>query len=208
MNTNEDIQLNKKDSRQVPKVEDICANKKYHDILYAYLQTISERSVKDGKRYLNKKDINYSKIGLKLNLTRQTVSKKFSNLLDMGLIVACGENYEIVELDRDMASLIPYETLKLLVDALSEYSVSTYIYFFNRYYANEFKSFKFTLAQVKKYIGICDTTRSNDDTITNILFTLQKLGLIKYQLTAESQEDNFNNIKTIYQLEWLTNKVI
>ena len=176
--------------------------------MYAYLQTISERSVKDGKRYLNKKDINYSKIGLKLNLTRQTVSKKFSNLLDMGLIVACGENYEIVELDRDMASLIPYETLKLLVDALSEYSVSTYIYFFNRYYANEFKSFKFTLAQVKKYIGICDTTRSNDDTITNILFTLQKLGLIKYQLTAESQEDNFNNIKTIYQLEWLTNKVI
>ena len=100
MNTNEDIQLNKKDSRQVPKVEDICANKKYHDILYAYLQTISERDIKDGKRYLNKKDINYSKIGLKLNLTRQTVSKKFSNLLDMGLIVACGDKYEIVELDK------------------------------------------------------------------------------------------------------------
>ena len=126
----------------------------------------------------------------------------------MGLIVVNGDKYEIIELDKDMASLIPYDTLKLLVDALSEYSISTYVYFFNRYYANNFKPFKFTLAQVKRYIGICDTTRSNDDTITNILFTLQKLGLIKYQLTAESQEDNFNNIKTIYELEWLTNKIM
>ena len=143
------------------------------------------------------------------NLSRQTVSTKFKNLKDLGLIKELNKNtYEVITLEKDLASLIPYDTLKLITDTLNENSISTYVYLLNCYYANNCRSFTFTLEQVKKHIGICSSTRSNDDIITNILFVLEKIGLIKYRLTSIKQEnDTFQNIKTIYELEWLTNSI-
>ena len=84
---------------------------------------------------------------------------------------------------------------------------TTIVYLFNLFYANECKSVQFTLEQVKKNIGICTTTRSNDDIVTNILFVLQKLGLREYHLTHLKQDqDTFQNIKTIYELDMVKNK--
>ena len=57
-------------SRQIPKSKNICSNKKYYDILYAYLQCISERDSDTNKRYFYKKDINFSKLGEIFNLSR------------------------------------------------------------------------------------------------------------------------------------------
>ena len=198
-----------KNSRQVPKDKTICANKKYYDILYAYLQCISQRDEKTDMRYFYKSDINFSKLAKMFNLSRQTVSTKFKNLKELNLIEEVDDKtYSLIILSSDVASLIPYETLKILKDALSENSISTYIYLLNRYFANDGKSFQFTLDQVKSYIGISTSTRSNNDIITNILYVLEKLGLIKYSLTTMSQDtDTFQNVKTIYQLDWLTNKI-
>jgi Mn-dependent DtxR family transcriptional regulator len=199
---------NKRDSRQVPKTKQICTNKKYYDILYAYLQCISSYDENTNERSFPKKEINFSTLASMFNMSRQTVSKKFNNLIELGLVVAKDANtYLLTELEADIAALVPYKTLKLVTDTLNEHSINTYVYLLNRYYANQCKSFQFTLAQVKEYIGICATTRSNDDTVTNILFVLQKLGLIRYRLTVVEQKDNFNNIKTIYELEWLTNEI-
>ena len=193
-------------SRQIPKARAICSDKKYYDILYAYLQCISVRDEKTGIRYFSKKAINFSQLGEMFNLTRQTVSTKFKNLLQLGLVIEDGENYKLLELSADIASLVPYNTLKLITDTLSEHAISAYIYFLNCYYANGNRPFQFTLDQVKGYIGISTTTRSNNDTITNILYVLEKIGLIKYSLgTSKQESDTFQNIKTIYQLEWLTN---
>lgn len=194
-------------SRQVPKNKEICASKKYYDILYAYLQCISVRDEKNGIRYFYKKDINFSKLGTIFNLSRQTVSTKFKNLKELGLVTEIDTNtYRLVELSADLASLIPYNTLKLITDTLSENSISTYTYLLNCYYANNCSPFQFTLDQVKSYIGISTATRSNNDIITNILYVLEKVGLIKYSLTTLKQDgDSFQNIKTIYQLDWLTN---
>ena len=193
-------------SRQMPKSKTICADKKYYDILYAYLQCISTRDEASGIRQFSKKEINFSKLGDMFNLTRQTVSTKFKNLQQLGLVIEDKDNYKLVELSADIASLIPYNTLKLITDTLSEHAISTYIYFLNCYYANGSRPFQFTLDQVKSYIGISTSTRSNNDTITNILYVLERIGLIKYSLTTSKQEaDTFQNIKTIYQLEWLTN---
>lgn len=199
----------KRDSRQVPKVKNICADKRYYDVLYAWLQCISTYDDMTGERTVRKKEINFSKIATRFNMTRQTASKKFNNLIDLGLVVKKDDDkFLIRELGNDIASLVPYKTLKLITDTLSEHSINTYVYLFNRYYANGCRSFQFTLSQVKENIGICSTTRSNDDTITNILFVLQKIGLIKYQLTTKEQNDtNFKNIKTVYELEWLTNDI-
>lgn len=196
-------------SRQMPKAKTICSNKKYYDILYAYLQCISQRDEETNKRYFYKKDINFSKLGEIFGLSRQTVSTKFKNLKELGLIEENGsDTYFLIELSTDLASLIPYNTLKLLTDTLSENAISAYIYLLNCYYGNDCRPFQFSLDQVKTYIGISTATRSNNDVITNILYVLEKIGLIKYSLSALSQEeDTFQNIKTIYQLDWLTNKL-
>lgn len=82
---------------------------------------------------------------------------------------------------------MPYSTLKLLVDTLNERSISVYVYLLNLYYANNCQPTKFTYSQIKKFVGITDTTRSNNEIISNILLVLQKIGLIKYSLTAVSQ---------------------
>lgn len=199
---------NKRDSRQVPKNKEICTNKKYYDILYAYLQCISEYDDKTNERSFSKKAVNFTNLAKMFSMSRQTISKKFNNLIELGLVVTKDENtFLLTELNANIAALVPYKTLKLITDTLNEHSINTYVYLLNRYYANQCQAFQFTLAQVKDYIGICTSTRSNDDTITNILFVLQKLGLIRYRLTTAEQKDNFNNIKTIYELEWLTNEI-
>ena len=194
-------------SRQIPKAKNICSNKKYYDILYAYLQCISERDNENNKRYFYKKDINFSRLGEIFNLSRQTVSTKFKNLKELGLIEEVDKNtYQLIELSAGIASLVPYNTLKLITDTLNDNSISTYIYLLNCYYGNDCRPFQFTLDQIKGYIGISTSTRSNNDIVTNILYVLEKIGLIKYSLSTVKQEtDSFQNVKTIYQLDWLTN---
>lgn len=201
-----DIQKN---SRQVPKTIDICSNKKYYDILYAYLQQVSVLNEMTGERLFYKKDINFSKLGEKFGLTRQTISTKFKNLKELGLIIEVDKNtYSLIKLDKDYASLIPYNTLKLLTDTLSENCISAYVYLLNEYYRQGCKPYQFTLDSIKVHIGICTTTRSNNDIITNILYVLGKIGLIKYSLSTFQQEnDSFENVKTIYRLDWLTNVI-
>lgn len=195
-------------SRQIPKIQEICADKRYSDVLYTYLQSIS---IRDGAiRSVSKDEVNFSKLAAKFNLSRQTVSKKMKMLTETGLISFNDKKkiYELNLLENYQAALIPYETVKLLTDSLSEHAISTYVYLLNRYYAEQ-KPYVFTYEQIKKFIGISTATRSNDDTISNILFVLQKIGLIKYSMKAQTQEDtSFKNIKTIYQIEWVVNKVV
>jgi len=63
------------------------------------------------------------------------------------------------------------------------------------------------LAQIKRHIGICDSTRSNDNIITNILFVLSKIGVIGYHLTSVKTEDSFDNMKTVYEIDWVSNVI-
>lgn len=196
----------KSNSRQIPDSKTICADKKYYDILYGWLQQVSE--FEDGVRWVDAKKINFSQLSKVFGLSRQTVSTKMKNLEKMGLVTKnkMKNRYELLILDPNVAALIPYNTLKLLVDTLSENSISSYVYLLSRYIANDEKAFQFTLMQVKNYIGISTTTKSNDDIITNILFVLQKIGLIKYSMT-EAPGSEFGNVKTIYQIDWMTNDV-
>lgn len=196
-------------SRQVPKTKTICANKKYYDILYAYLQCVSVRDDDDGKRYFYKKDINFSKLAEIFDLTRQTISTKFKNLTELGLVIKIDENtYQLLELEPDIATLIPYKTLKILTDALNQNSISTYVYLLNQYYSNGCKPFVFTIEQIKKYIGISTSTRSNDEVVSNILYILQQIGLIRYSVINQKQEaDTFQNVKMVHRLDFLTNTI-
>lgn len=194
-------------SRQIPKTKEICANKKYFDILYAYLQCVSEKD-EEGKRYFTKKDINFSKLADQFGLSRQTISTKFKNLKELGLVEEIDKNtYKLVKLENDLATLVQYDLVKLMNDTLNDNTISVYVYLFNLYYANGCKSFQFSLDAVKGFIGLSTSARNNNDIVTNILFVLQKIGLIKYSLTTAKFNDNFDNVKTIYQLDWLTNDI-
>lgn len=194
-------------SRQIPKTKEICANKKYFDILYAYLQCVSEKD-EEGKRYFIKKDINFSKLADQFGLSRQTISTKFKNLKELGLVEEIDKNtYKLVKLENDLATLVQYDLVKLMNDTLNDNTISVYVYLFNLYYANGCKVFQFSLDAVKGFIGLSTSARNNNDIVTNILFVLQKIGLIKYSLTTAKSNDNFDNVKTIYQLDWLTNDI-
>ena len=200
------------DTRQIPKIEKICASKQYHDILYGYLQAHSEWDGVNGhSRFIDKSIINFSQLGKALGLSRQTVSTKFKNLVKLDLITEKpdeGGKYYLNILPADVAGLIPEPTLKLITDTLSEHCISAYLYLLMRYIANSEESFIFTLTDIKRHIGICLNTRSNDEVITNILFVLQKIGLIKYQLTTLQQDNvEYKDVKTIYQLDYLTNYI-
>ena len=85
-----------------------------------------------------KKDIKFTKLAEVFNLTRQTISTKFKNLISLGLIVDSGvDTYDLIKLDNDVAWLVQYDLLKLMADTLSENAISTYTYLYNRYYATQ-----------------------------------------------------------------------
>jgi predicted transcriptional regulator len=54
-----------------------------------------------------KKDIKFTKLADVFNLTRQTISTKFKNLISLGLIVDSGvDTYDLIKLDNDVAWLV------------------------------------------------------------------------------------------------------
>lgn len=200
------------DTRQIPKIEKICANKKYHDILYGYLQDHSQwDGIQGHRRYVDKGLVNFSQIGKLLGISRQTASTKFQNLVKLGLITDNPDQegkYYLTILPAEVAGLIPEPTLKLIIDTLSEHCISAYLYLLLRYIANEEEPYTFLLTDIKKHIGICTTTRSNDQVITNILFVLQKIGLIRYSLTTLQQDNvDYKDVKTVYRIDFLTNYI-
>lgn len=199
-------------TRQIPKIEKICANKKYHDILYGYLQDHSQwDGIQGHRRYVDKGLVNFSQIGKLLGISRQTASTKFQNLVKLGLITDNPDQegkYYLTILPAEVAGLIPEPTLKLIIDTLSEHCISAYLYLLLRYIANEEEPYTFLLTDIKKHIGICTTTRSNDQVITNILFVLQKIGLIRYSLTTLQQDNvDYKDVKTVYRIDFLTNYI-
>lgn len=184
-----------KNSRQMPKTREICSNKKYSDVVYGWFQDVSERDLDTNLRYVNDCKVNFSKIAQRVNLSRQTVSKRVSNLIDLGLLYKNESlnRYEITPLINIDASLIPQTTLTFLLDSQSENTISIYVYLLNRYWANDEQPFTFTLSQVKEFLGISTATPSNNHCIVNPLISLMNNGLINIELV----EDGY---KTIYRV--------
>jgi DNA-binding Lrp family transcriptional regulator len=192
-------------SRQVPSSKSYTAEKKYSDLLYGVLQEMSEMEEENSQkiRYISYKDISYSKLADKVNLTRQTVSTKFKHLISVGLIIDDKEKerYILRTLDREVSSLIPFETLRTLNNSLSHNSISTFVYLLKRYYAEGQHKFIVTLRQIKEFIGISTNTTSNDVVVTDILHILNLVGLIEY--TKVFTEET----KSMYQITAISNKV-
>ena len=187
-----------KNSRQVPKNIDITSNKIYSDILYSYLQTISCKD-ENNVRYLTREQVNFKNLAKELNISRQTVSKKFNNLVSLGLIMPSKKyKYELPPILPKDAFLIPQETLRIMVNSLAERTVSIYIYLINRWFATGQEPYDFTITSLKAYCGMSIKTESNNTIVTDILKTLKKLDLIDFSLVTNLNKDKFY---TYYHLD-------
>lgn len=139
-------------------------------------------------------------------MSRQTASKKFQNLIALGLLT---ENelgvYNLELLPADVAALIPQETLSVLVNALNENSISTYIYLLRRWFANQESEFYFSIKEVKSFLGLATSTQSNDKIVKDILYILEKIELIKIEVESVKSEAVHGGLKYIHKCVYLTN---
>lgn len=202
-----------KDSRQIPKAKKYTAAEEYFDLLYAHLQIISEEDKKNNFRYIPYKSVNYTQWGQvfvlrkspksdeKKPMSRQTVAKKFKNLISLGLIQDDADNkrYILAPLDNSLAFLVSKPVLQRLVSVCNENTISIFIYLINRFIANKNQPFEVPFITLKDYCGLSTNTRSNDYIINNILEALKDFGLVEYTLTKQ-ETDTYKTTYTIQKV--------
>lgn len=171
-------------SRQVPKDAQIMKDKNYYDVVYAWFQCKSERDEKSGIRYVPYSEAKYVQIGEECGIDRRSASKYVQKLLDMNLISKndSKRNYELKTLENSFATLVPYSTLRQLVNSLNRNTINIFIHLLNRYLAAGETEFIITHKELKDRIGISSSSSSNNIVINDILDILQRLGLIVYEL--------------------------
>lgn len=200
-----------KNRRQVPKVKEFLAAKKYCDIVYCYMQVISHFDEKNNIRYVLKRECKFTSVANDLGLTRQTVAKKIKDMTDdpkndgVGLIHEEVDRYILLNLEKEVAELVPFSTLRILTNTVQERVISVFVYLLVRYRAEQEKPFMFTLTQIKKYVGV-GISRSTDYIITDILLVLSKLELVSYELKPDKQEDG--SFRTVYYVISMNNKIV
>lgn len=197
-----------KNSRQIPSDKIYTADKKYNDLLYGYLQHISHYDEKTNMRFVFKKDIVYTRIGEVLNMTRQTVSTKLNNLIKKGLLIYDEDNklYELVSIDKDLAALLPDDTIRILCNTLKERCLSIFAYLLKTYIQHEEKPCQITLDVIKEHVGLCSKNRCfNNEIIKDCLAVLRQLGLIEYH-EEKVADITTGSVKRVYILDKVNNK--
>ena len=202
-------------SRQIPKDKNYIANSNYCDYLYGYLQAMSSwDGIVGHPRYVFKKSINYSRIANDLGKSRQTISKKFKQMIDGDIennmkplirLSQDGDKYELIYLEGNLAMLVPQTTLQVLVSTLNENSISLYVYLLNRYLANASREYQFSYPELKNAIGIGNKSHGNNSTISSILFILKKIGLLDYRERKMITENGL--VKSEHYITWMTNEI-
>lgn len=203
----------KSNSRQIPSSKEYLSNAKYCDLLYGYLQSISKRDPeKNNCRYILKRQISFSSISSVLNMSRQTVSKKFKAMLEgeknsLPLIryEEQEKKYYLIDLQKSIATLVQHNTLQILISSLQQRVLSIYVYLLNRYIASGCNQFQYTLEQLKKVVGIGYKSTGNNYIINSALIILKKLGLLQYRYEIVKEENKHE--KTKCYISWMTNQL-
>ena len=198
-----------KNSRQIPSNEKYTANKKYSDILYGYLQHMSLLDEDLDVRYIPKQNVKYIQIAEDLGFTRQTVSKKFNNLIEEGLIVldAANKRYILSTLEAELATLLPDDTIRILCNTLQEKCLSILSYLLKTYIQHGKTECNVNMDIIKAYVGLSKSNRgTNNEVIRDIFLVLKQLGFIDYHLVKE-MDPATGGFKTKYVLDRVDNRV-
>ena len=190
------------DSRQIPSDKSLTGNKKYSDLLYGYLQVVSEREEETNIRYIDKKNLKFTKIAADLQISRQTVASRLNNLIDMGLLKynEVKKRYEFITIQKDLAALLPKPTVRILCNTLRERSLSILAYLLKSYFQHGQKPFNINIDILKAQVGLSSANRgTNNEVITDTLILLKKLGFIDYKVVKEMDKVS-GGFKTVYIL--------
>ena len=190
------------DSRQIPSDKSLTGNKKYSDLLYGYLQVVSEREEGTNIRYIEKKNLKFTKIAADLQISRQTVASRLNNLIDMGLLKydEVKKRYEFITIQKDLAALLPKPTVRILCNTLRERSLSILAYLLKSYFQHGQKPFNINIDILKAQVGLRSANRgTNNEVITDTLILLKKLGFIDYKVVKEMDKVS-GGFKTVYIL--------
>ena len=103
--------------------------------------------------------------------------------------------YKLMPFESNLALLVGRDTLIVMISLLREHAISAYVYLYNVYYANNSSYY----SHLKTMIGVGSKSRGNNATITSILFGLQKLGLLKYEIEKTDQQRAY--------ILWMTNEI-
>ena len=205
-------------SRQIPKEKDIIVNNGYCDLVYGYLQIISQWDDNpEHMRYILKKGFSLSGAAEDCGISRQTFTKYFKAMLDTPENAAAGnpilikemsDRYELLVLNRNLAMLVPYNTLVALVSSLNNRAISIYVYLLNRYLATLAtgqRTFVFSIDSLKALVGLSSKNRNkSNDIIKGILKVLEKLGLLCW---TEITTATSGAPKTIFTVTYMTNDI-
>ena len=118
--------------RRMPTGKGVMDDKKFNDLVYAYLQSISYKIDSMSEyRFIYKNQLNYTKISRELKVNLKTLKSKIKYLFEAGFIKEkqSGELtiYELPNL-KEYYFLIPNETLKYMVDTCNENVIIAYAY--------------------------------------------------------------------------------
>ena len=198
-----------RNSRQIPSVPQYTANKQYSDLLYGYLQNISLMDESTGIRYIPKKNIKYTEIAEAIGMTRQTVSKRFNDLVQQGLIYYNEDQktYTFLKLEKELATLLPSETVRVLCNTLKDRCLSVLSYLLKTYVQHGMNSCEVNMDIIKTHVGLSTKNRAkNNEVIKDIFLILEKLGLIKYH-TEKVFDSSSGGYKTRYFLDYVDNTI-
>ena len=154
-------------------------NKKINGELYAILQSYSypdglKRTVVKKENLPKQKEL-CAKIGVS---SPKTLRSKLEELKKAGYIIEDDTQYILPELEN-IFMYIPLETIRFLVDTMTENVVKIYIYLGQRYQYKH--GYVFTIAEIADHVGIkLDNNARNYQIINNALTSLYNNGLIDY----------------------------
>lgn len=183
-------------------------NYKTDDLLYGFMRSLSTARpiYEDGKlikwqEYLYKKDFTKSKkvISGICGCSTRTIDRHINELFNRGLLE---EGIEVVESkgkeynypcfwfphnQENPYKLIEKDLVRYLVDTRNAQAIKVYLYLLNKYEWKE--DYSFTLKEIQQALGYTSDCASARTTISNILDSLAREGIIKFENIYEYIEE-------------------
>jgi hypothetical protein len=206
---------------------EILINLQYNDCVYAWLLLHSHYDPNEDHNYIYKDDFSFNDIAKDIGRSRQTVSRRFKELLQetetkegdiIPPIVRERDKYYIIPCSKDFSSLHSDTVIKLLrlpIKEQKEELIKTYAFLLKKKReANKegYDSFNISHKQIIEEFGHSTGHKQTYDRVRAILTILQGAGIIKFRTVEgiQNSKGDFTGTQMwIYEIndkasdEWL-----
>lgn len=121
------MDIKDKDTRRIPTGENIMDDKRYNDLIYAYMQSVSNRVPEKEDRYVWKNNFKKKEVAKILKINFRTFQRKFNHLIDNGYVIETEDTYELPKISK-WNFYIPLDTLRYLINSANEDVITVYAY--------------------------------------------------------------------------------